>query len=95
MLELSKRLNGRRIISIADMKRVNAAWEKPPQYSSSHVVHIRTQVAQMNQVAFAALLNVRISVLQRWESPAYKLSPKGAAAKLLQLVERGGIDALI
>ena len=40
-------------------------------------------------------LNMSVSTVQKWESPAADKHPSGAAAKLLQLVEKKGVEALI
>jgi putative transcriptional regulator len=36
-----------------------------------------------------------MSTVQKWESPVADKHPSGAAAKLLQLVERKGLDVLL
>jgi len=40
-------------------------------------------------------LNVSVSTVQKWESPTADKRPSGAAAKLLQLVEKKGIEAIL
>lgn len=47
------------------------------------------------QAVFATFLNMSVSTVQKWESPAAGKHPSGAAAKLLQLVETKGVEALI
>jgi putative transcriptional regulator len=69
--------------------------DEPPTYSPSRVMTIRTRKARMSQSVFAKLLNVSISTVQKWEAPAADRHPSGAAAKLLQIIEKKGIDALI
>ena len=59
------------------------------------VVAVRTTIARMSQSVFAAFLNFSVSTVQKWESPAAGKHPSGAAAKLLQLVETKGVEALI
>jgi putative transcriptional regulator len=49
----------------------------------------------MSQAVFASFMNVSVSTVQKWESPSADMHPSGAAAKLLQLVESKGVDALI
>ena len=56
---------------------------------------VRTTIAKMSQALFATFLNVSVSTVQKWESPAAGKHPSGAAAKLLQLVETKGVEALI
>lgn len=62
---------------------------------AGHVVSIRTRIAKMSQAVFASFMNVSVSTVQKWESPAADKHPSGAAAKLLQLVESKGVEALI
>jgi putative transcriptional regulator len=69
--------------------------EEPPSYTPDKVVEIRTSIAKVSQSVFASLLNVSVSTVQKWESPAAEKRPSGAAAKLLQLVESKGIQVLI
>jgi putative transcriptional regulator len=33
--------------------------------------------------------------VQKWEAPAADKHPSGAAAKLLQIIEKRGIDAIV
>jgi putative transcriptional regulator len=71
------------------------AFEKPPDYPPERVVRVRMNIARMSQVAFAALMNVSVSTVRKWESPAAEKHPRGAAARLLQIVEAKGLDALV
>ena len=49
--------------------------------------------ARMSQAVFAAVLNVSVSSVQKWESGEKK--PSGASLKLLHLVKRKGIEVLL
>ena len=69
--------------------------DEPPTYSPRRVMTIRTRKARMSQSVFAKLLNVSTSTVQKWEAPAADKHPSGAAAKLLQIIEKKGIDALV
>lgn len=68
---------------------------EPPTYTAARVATIRTRKARMSQSVFAKLLNVSVSTVQKWEAPASYKHPSGAAAKLLQIIERKGIDAIV
>jgi len=46
----------------------------------------------MSQAVFAAILNVSVSTVQKWE--AGEKRPAGASLKLLNLVKRKGIEIL-
>ena len=48
----------------------------------------------MSQAVFAGFLNVTTSTVQKWESEASGKHPGGAAAKLLQLIDKKGIEVI-
>ncbi len=49
----------------------------------------------MSQTVFARILNVSPSTVQKWEAPKAQKHPSGAAAKMLQLIEQNGIEAVL
>jgi len=83
------------LVSKGDMTRMKIMCEEPPLYTPERVLAIRTRIAKCNQVVFASLFNVSVSTVEKWESPTADKHPTGAAAKLLQLVEKKGVEALI
>ena len=95
LLESAQDLSAYGVVSKADMARMKALCEEPPAYTPERVVTIRTGIAKMSQAVFASFMNVSVSTVQKWESPAAGKHPSGAAAKLLQLVETKGVEALI
>ena len=95
LLESAEDLSAYGLVSKTDMARMKALCEEPPRYPPERVVSVRTKIAKMSQAVFAAFLNVSVSTVQKWESPTAGKHPSGAAAKLLQLLEAKGIDALI
>ena len=95
LLETTIDLKAHGLLSKPEMARMNALCEEPPTYTPDKVVEIRTSIAKVSQSVFASLLNVSVSTVQKWESPAAEKRPSGAAAKLLQLVENKGIQVLI
>ena len=62
--------------------------EMPPQKIKS----LREQ-ARLSQAVFAAVLNTSISTVQKWEIGAKK--PSGPSLKLLNLIERKGLEAVL
>lgn len=70
-------------------------FDEPPEYSPRRVAAIRKRTAKMSQAVFAKLLNVSTSTVQKWEAPGAGKHPSGAAAKLLQVIERKGIEAIV
>ena len=95
MLQTAQDLQGAGVMSRADFARIEAACAQPPDYTPERVARIRTRKAKMSQSVFASVLNVTTSTVQKWESAASGKRPSGAAAKLLQLVDAKGIDALL
>lgn len=95
LLETAGDLHQAGLLSKADFSRIEAACTQPPVYTPAKVTAIRTRKARMSQSVFASVLNVTTSTVQKWESPASGKHPSGAAAKLLQLVDVKGIDALL
>ena len=95
LLESAGELSAYGLVSKADMARMKALCEEPPEYPPDRVVSIRTAIAKMSQAVFASLLNVSVSTVQKWESPAAKKRPSGTAAKLLQVLEAKGVEGLI
>jgi putative transcriptional regulator len=61
-------------------------------YSARDIRRIR-QRARVSQAVFAAVMNVGKSTVQQWEQGVKK--PQGASLKLLSIVDRKGIDALM
>jgi putative transcriptional regulator len=94
-LETAAGFNSYGVMSKTDMGKIRALCEHPPEYTAERVVPIRTGIAKMSQDEFATFLNVSGSTVQKWESSAADKHPSGAAAKLLQLVEKKGVEALI
>lgn len=95
LLESAEDLSAYGLVSKTDMARMKALCEEPPEYPPDRVVSIRTRIAKMSQAVFASFMNVSVSTVQKWESPAADKHPRGAAAKLLHLVETKGVETLI
>ena len=94
MLEMALALRGHGLLSKADMGQIQALCAPPPVYSAETVVQIRTAKAKMSQSVFAGFLNVSVSAVQKWESPQSGKHPSGSSAKLLQLIEKKGVEAV-
>jgi putative transcriptional regulator len=95
MMEMAQALQGHALISKQDMARMNLICLSPPEFSSEDVTQIRVGKAKVSQAVFASILNVSVSAVQKWESPSSGKHPSGAAAKLLQLIEKRGLEAIV
>lgn len=94
MLEMAQALETHGVLTKPDMVQMQGLCLKPPVYTPKRVAQIRKSKAHMSQSVFAALLNVSLSTVQKWEAPESGKHPSGAAAKLLQVIETKGIEAI-
>ena len=62
------------------------------EYSPEQIVSIRKK-CKLSQAALASVFNIRPSTVRKWEQGEKK--PAGTARKLLDLMERKGIEVLI
>ena len=95
MMEMARALQGHQLISRQDMAKMKLICQTPPEYTSEKVTYIRVEKAKVSQSVFATILNVSVSAVQKWESPSSGKHPSGAAAKLLQLIEVKGLEAIV
>lgn len=65
---------------------------KPKAYSAQDIKRLRLK-EKASQAVFAAYLNTSVSTVQKWEIG--DKAPSGPALKLLDLVERKGLKALV
>lgn len=64
----------------------------PPAYTAEKIKRLRNRL-HVSQAVFAAYINASISTVQKWENGEKK--PSGAAARLLSVIERKGLEILI
>jgi putative transcriptional regulator len=62
--------------------------EMPPRK-----IHSLREKAHVSQAVFAAVLNTSVSTVQKWEIGDKK--PSGPSLKLLSLIERKGLEAVL
>ncbi len=62
------------------------------EYSPRKIASIRKKLS-LSQAALASIFNISLSTVQKWEQGCKK--PAGASKKLLDIIERKGLDALI
>ena len=95
MLEMARALEPHGLISKQDMAKMKLICEAPPEYTPERVTAIRVGKAKVSQSVLASMLNVSVSAVQKWESPNSGKHPSGAAAKLLQLIDKKGLEAIV
>ena len=94
LTEMAGALNAHGLITKPNMAQIQTLCQKPPMFTPRKVARIRKSKARMSQSVFAALLNVSVSTVQKWEAQDSGKHPTGAAARLLQLIERNGVEAI-
>lgn len=95
MMEMAQALQGHELISKQDMAKMNLICQPPPEYTAEKVTAIRVGRAKVSQSVLASILNVSVSAVQKWESPSSGKHPSGAAAKLLQLIDKKGLESIV
>lgn len=75
------------------MRKYDALCLDPiPEYDSEKIRSLRDRY-QLSQAVLASLLNTSLSAVRQWELG--DKHPSGPSQKLLSLLERKGLDALI
>ena len=75
------------------MKNIeNLCLPEIQEYSPTQITSIRKKL-KLSQAALASVFNVSTSTVQKWEQGSKK--PTGASKKLLDIIERKGLEALI
>ena len=95
MMEMAQALQGHELISKQDMAKMKLICQSPPEYTPEKVTAIRVGKAKVSQSVLASILNVSVSAVQKWESPSSGKHPSGAAAKLLQLIDKKGLESIV
>ncbi|KAF3978161.1 MAG: helix-turn-helix domain-containing protein [Methylococcales symbiont of Iophon sp. n. MRB-2018] len=62
------------------------------EYSPEKIILIRKKL-KLSQAALASVFNISPSTVQKWEQGNKK--PTGASKKLLDIIERKGLEALV
>ena len=75
------------------MKNIHSLCIPPvKEYKPEKIVSLRKKF-NLSQAALAYIFNVSPSTVQKWERGSKK--PTGASMKLLNIIERKGIEALL
>ncbi len=75
------------------MRHFNAlCLEKIPAYDSEKIRNLREHL-QLSQAVLAAVLNTSVSTVRKWEQG--DKHPSGPSLKLLSLLDRKGLDAVL
>ncbi len=86
-------LNKSGLVDDITMRNIeNLCLPEIQEYSPEKIVSIRKQF-KLSQAALASIFNISPSTVRKWEQGNKK--PAGASRKLLDIIERKGIEAFI
>lgn len=86
-------LNKSGLVDDITMRNIdNLCIPEVQEYSPQKIVSIRKKLS-LSQAALASIFNISPSTVQKWEQGNKK--PAGASKKLLDIIERKGLEALI
>ncbi|MFA6008873.1 MAG: helix-turn-helix domain-containing protein [Desulfobacteraceae bacterium] len=93
MLETASDLHRSGFIDKRAMDRYNALCISPvPDYSPVEIKSLRERY-KISQAVLAAILNTSLSTVQKWEIG--EKHPGGTSKKLLYILDRKGIEAMV
>jgi putative transcriptional regulator len=91
--ETARDLHDAGFIDMHSMRRYDALCLEPvPEYSSESIRALRERY-KLSQTVFASVLNMSPSTVRQWEIGAKH--PSGPSLKLLNLLDKKGLEALI
>lgn len=91
--ETAKGLHKAGVMNTQTMREFDALCLTPIKtYTPEQIRNIRLD-NKVSQAVFAAYLNTSLSTIRKWEQGGKK--PNGIALRLLNLIERKGLDVLV
>jgi putative transcriptional regulator len=93
MHETARGLHGAGLISKRRMGEFEALCHLDVHDMPPRKIKNLRESAHVSQAVFAAVLNKSVSTVQKWEAGDKK--PSGPSLKLLNLIERKGLEAVI
>ena len=93
MHETAHGLHGAGLISKRRMGEFDALCHLDVHEMAPQKIKSLREQAHVSQAVFAAVLNTSLSTVQKWEVGDKK--PSGPSLKLLNLIERKGLEAII
>ena len=91
--ETAQDLRSAGFIDMRRMREYDALCLAPvPDYSSQHIRALRDRL-KLSQAVLASVLNTSLSTVRQWEIG--EKHPSGPSLKLLHLLDRKGLEALI
>lgn len=93
MHETARELHGAGIISKRRMGELEALCNLNVEEMSPKKIKSLRAKSHVSQAVFAAVLNTSVSTVQKWEVGDKK--PSGPSLKLLNLIERKGLEVVL
>jgi putative transcriptional regulator len=93
MHETARGLHGAGLISKRRMSEFDALCHLDVEDMSPRKIKRLREKTNVSQAVFAAVLNTSVSTVQKWEIGDKK--PSGPSLKLLNLIERKGLEAVL
>lgn len=93
MHETARGLHGAGLISKRRMGEFDALCNLDVQVMAPKQIKLLRESAHLSQAVFAAVLNTSLSTVQKWEIGDKK--PSGPSLKLLSLIRRKGLEAVL
>ena len=93
MHETAKGLQDAGLISKRRMGEFDALCNLHVEEMAPKQIRLLREKAHVSQAVFAAILNTSVSSVQKWEIGDKK--PSGPSLKLLSLIQRKGLDAVL
>lgn len=91
--ETARDLHAAGFIDIRSMQKYDALCLEPvPKYSSAKIRALRAR-HKLSQAVFASVLNTSVSTVRQWEIGDKQ--PSGPSLKLLNLLDKKGLEVLI
>lgn len=91
--ETARGLHGAGLISKRRMGKIEALCHLDVHEMAPQKIKSLREQSHLSQAVFAAVLNASVSTVQKWEIGDKK--PSGPSLKLLNLIERKGLDAVL
>jgi putative transcriptional regulator len=93
MRETARGLHGAGLISKRRMGEFDALCHLDVDEMTPRKIKALREQARLSQAVFAAVLNTSVSTVQKWEVGDKK--PSGPSLKLLNLIERKGVEVVL
>lgn len=91
--ETARGLHRAGVLADHTMRELDALCLPPVRALSARQIRAIRSRARMSQAVFAAVINTSVSTVQKWEIGEKR--PSGPSLKLLDVIDRKGVEALM